>query len=194
MKIHKKEILKLLASNLLRGLLGFFFLFVVFLLLRNFIPEDMVSYLEPLKERKILIYSIFLVSETIIGLIPPEVFMIWGLGDGLWSFIKVVSILGTLSYIGGIIAFYLGRILYNSKIMNHIKSIKTFNDYTNYYSKYGGILIFISAVTPLPFALFSFISGSLNYTFKRYMTYASFRFIRFAFYGYLIWEGASLTF
>ncbi len=194
MKVRRKEIFKLFASNLLKGLIGFLLLAVVFLIVKKFLPGDMVETLEPLREQKVLVYSIFFVSEIFVGLIPPEVFMIWGLGEGALAYIQVVAILAVLSYLGGIIAFYLGRLLFNSGFMNKVKSIKTFNDYLVYYRKYGGILIFISAVTPLPFALFSFISGTFNYTFKKYISFAAFRFIRFAFYGYLIWKGSSITF
>ncbi len=194
MKVSRKEVIKLFASNLLKGLLGFAALFIAFLLAKKFIPADMAEVLESLRDQKLLVYSIFLGSEIILGLIPPELFMIWGLGSGLAYFIQVVLILAILSYIGGTIAFYLGRALYNSHWMDKIKKFESFQEYSNYYQRFGGILIFISAVTPLPFALFSFISGSLDYTFKRYITYAAFRFIRFAFYGYLVWEGASLTF
>ncbi len=194
MKVRRKEIIKLFASNLLKGLIGFALLAVVFVAIKKFLPADMVATLEPLKERKLLVYSIFLLSEIFVGLIPPEVFMIWGLGDGALAYIKVVAILAILSYAGGVIAFYLGRLVFNSGLMKKIKSIKAFNDYMVYYRKYGGILIFISAVTPLPFALFSFISGTFNYTFKKYISFAAFRFIRFAFYGYLVWEGSNLNF
>ncbi len=194
MKVRRKEIIKLFASNLLKGLIGFALLAVVFVAIKKFLPADMVATLEPLKEQKLLVYSIFLLSEIFVGLIPPEVFMIWGLGDGALAYIKVVAILAILSYAGGVIAFYLGRLVFNSGLMKKIKSIKAFNDYMVYYRKYGGILIFISAVTPLPFALFSFISGTFNYTFKKYISFAAFRFIRFAFYGYLVWEGSNLNF
>ena len=150
--------------------------------------------LTPLRERPFFVYSVFFISETIFGIIPPEVFMVWALDQGILHYLEVIFLLTALSYLGGIIAFYMGKFFTNFRFFRRIKIGETYRKYSNTYRRFGGILILIAAITPLPFALISLISGSMGYRFRRYMVYASVRFLRFAVYGYFIWEGMNYNF
>ena len=51
----------------------------------------------------------FFISETILGLIPPEIFIAWSKKTA--NPILNLSILATLSYIGGIISYFIGKVI-----------------------------------------------------------------------------------
>jgi len=51
----------------------------------------------------LLIFSIFLASESILGLIPPDIFIAWTKNTD--SPLLYLSILAFLSYLGGVIAY-----------------------------------------------------------------------------------------
>ncbi len=53
-----------------------------------------------------IIFSFFLLSETVLGLVPPEIFIAWASkSETQWLFL---FILATMSYVGGIIAYFIG--------------------------------------------------------------------------------------
>jgi hypothetical protein len=57
-----------------------------------------------------VIFSFFLLSETILGLVPPEIFIAWASKSvSPWLFL---FILATMSYLGGIIAYFIGNRLF----------------------------------------------------------------------------------
>src|SRR5690606_23775210 len=54
------------------------------------------------------ILGVFYISETILGLLPPEIFIAWSAKmSHPWIYL---SVLATLSYLGGITAYYLGTL------------------------------------------------------------------------------------
>ena len=54
-----------------------------------------------------VIFSFFLLSETILGLVPPEIFIAWASKFGNpWLYL---FILASLSYLGGVIAYFIGN-------------------------------------------------------------------------------------
>ena len=54
----------------------------------------------------IIILGVFFASETMLGLVPPEIFIAWA--DKTASPIFYLTILASLSYIGGILSFFMG--------------------------------------------------------------------------------------
>jgi len=55
----------------------------------------------------IAILSVFFASESVLGLIPPEIFIAWA--DKTATPIFYLSMLAALSYLGGIIPYFIGR-------------------------------------------------------------------------------------
>ncbi|HBE42343.1 MAG TPA: hypothetical protein DDW27_14280, partial [Bacteroidales bacterium] len=53
------------------------------------------------------IFIVFLLSESSLGMIPPDLFVIWSAKFS--SPFLLLTILGFLSYLGGIIAYYIGH-------------------------------------------------------------------------------------
>ncbi|MBG7630099.1 MAG: short-chain dehydrogenase, partial [Bacteroidetes bacterium] len=55
----------------------------------------------------IAILTVFFASESFLGLIPPEIFIAWA--DKTQMPIFYLTMLAVLSYIGGIISYFIGR-------------------------------------------------------------------------------------
>ncbi|MEZ5105801.1 MAG: VTT domain-containing protein [Draconibacterium sp.] len=130
-----------------------------------------------------IIYSFFLLSETFLGLVPPEMFIAWA--SKLETPWLALFILATLSYAGGVIAYFLGTRLFlipsvknyiENKIQKHIANLR----------KWGGVFVFIGAVTPVPHSVVSMASGLINYNFRNYLLWALFRYTRFILYALVI--------
>ncbi|MBK0384020.1 VTT domain-containing protein [Pedobacter sp. SD-b] len=129
------------------------------------------------------ILSIFFVSETVLGLIPPEIFIAWSAKTANpWFFL---SLLGLLSYLGGICAYGLGGLTFKipsvrnyieNKIAIHIINLR----------KWGGFFVLIGALLPVPHSIVSFACGLIKYKFTHYAVWAAFRFLRFLIYGFAI--------
>ncbi len=69
----------------------------------------------------ISILSFFLLSETILGLIPPEIFIAWASKTtSPWFFLFTIA---TMSYLGGVIAYFVGnRLFLIPAVKNHIEN------------------------------------------------------------------------
>lgn len=131
------------------------------------------------------ILAIFFASETFLGLIPPEIFIAWA--DKTSSPILYLTLLATLSYIGGILSYTMGKIMskipsvYNYlevKMGKHIKMIR----------KWGGFLIVVGALLPIPFSITSIAAGIIHYKFTNYLLFGLLRFVRFLFYAIVIFN------
>lgn len=132
-----------------------------------------------------VVFSTFFVSETFMGLLPPEVFIAWSSKSlSPWTFL---FILATLSYLGGALAYFIGnRIALVPSVRSHLETkIKT---HINNLRKWGGLFVFIGAMLPLPHSIVSMACGLVNYRFRSYLLWAMFRFLRFFIYGLLIFR------
>ncbi|MBT4970744.1 MAG: short-chain dehydrogenase, partial [Bacteroidetes bacterium] len=132
-----------------------------------------------------IVFLVFLVSESILGLLPPEVFIAWSSKSANpWFFL---IILATLSYIAGIFSYFLGRYIFLiPAIQNHIE-IKIAKHMIN-LRKWGGLLVVIGAISPIPHSIVSLASGLIKFDFKKYLLWALFRYIRFIIYALIIFK------
>ena len=131
------------------------------------------------------IFSFFLISETVLGLIPPEVFIAWASKSVTpWLFLLLLA---TMSYIGGIISYFIGnRMFLIPSVKNHLEN-KIARHITN-LRKWGGFFVFVGAMLPIPHSVVSFASGLIKYNFKHYLLWALFRYVRFAIYAAVIFQ------
>lgn len=131
------------------------------------------------------IFSSFLVSETFLGIVPPEVFIAWASKSATpWFFL---FILATLSYIGGIISYFIGnRLFLIPSIKNHIEN-KVEKHIIN-LRKWGGLFVVLGAISPIPHSMVSLASGLIKYSFKQYLLWALFRYARFGIYALIIFQ------
>jgi len=161
--------------------------FVLILLGVNFFLLDINSLLNHFVETYSpqVIFPSFLVSETLFGIVPPEILIAWAAKSASpWMFLFVLA---TMSYVGGIFSYLIGtRLFLISSIKNYIEN-KVAKHIDN-LRRWGGIFVFLGAVTPLPHSIVSLASGMINYSLKKYMLWALFRYVRFAIYAFVIFR------
>ena len=131
------------------------------------------------------IFSFFLASETILGIIPPEVFIAWASRSANpWLFLFALA---TISYVGGIISYFIGNRLFlipriknniENKIEKHIVNLR----------KWGGFFVLLGAISPIPHSIVSLASGLIKYSFKHYLLWSLFRYARFVIYALVIFK------
>lgn len=131
------------------------------------------------------VLSVFFISETILGLIPPEIFIAWTKKTD--TPLINLAILATLSYSGGLISYFLGRMSLKIQSLKEYLEVKMAKSLKN-ASKWGGILILVGALLPLPFSMACIAAGMIRYSFKNVVFFGLFRFVRFAVYAWAIFK------
>lgn len=147
---------------------------------------DMKSNIEKIisKTNTVWVLIVFFVSESILGWIPPDFFITWAQSKPCDYAYLNVTLLASLSYLGGYVAYRLGELIRKSHIINsYIEKRNT--QYFFMIRKWGGIVIIMAALFPLPFATVSTIAGIVNYPLKNYLIFGLSRFLRF--YIYAAW-------
>lgn len=127
----------------------------------------------------------FFVSETLLGLIPPEIFIAWsGKMPNPWGYL---SVLAFSSYTGGLMAYWLGRYTTKIPLVHKYLEIKM-EKQLKHSKKWGGFLIIVGALLPLPFSISCVASGIIKFPFKNVLLFGTLRFLRFAIYGLVIFN------
>ena len=178
----RKGVYTFLWKNSLKIIAGFGILIGAFLIFKEFVPNyntKLESLLNSINTGWAL--SIFFISETIFGLIPPDLFIIWS--KKFDSPYAMVSLLAILSYLGGIFAYFIGKYIGSlPKIENWI--LAKFSNHFQLIQSWGGVLIVFAALFPLPFSSICLVAGAVRFPFKTFLLLALFRFIRF--FGYAL--------
>lgn len=174
-------------KNFIRGLLffaialGFYkisFSYLDLSSLKNQISFDFPSF---------FVFTLFFMSEVILGIIPPELFMIWAISSKpLGSYLFYVVTFSFLSYIAGFTAFLFGKYLHNTWLYEFMKK-NIIGKYERKISAFGWLVIVVAAITPLPFSATCAVVGAVGFDRKKYLFYSSARFLRYAIYGFFIW-------
>ncbi|MCD6354034.1 MAG: hypothetical protein J7L95_00650, partial [Prolixibacteraceae bacterium] len=164
-------------------LLVFYFLFKKFIDFQN--PDVWV---EKFYATPGVVYLIYFVSEFFFGIIPPEFFMIWAFNKaGVGHYFLNVTFFAVVSYALGYLTFLIGQLLSKRNLFRYLRK-KFLKQSVPLLQKYGLFLIIVAALTPVPWAAVSLLIGSAGYPSKKYLSYALFRFLRFAIYGYIIFQ------
>lgn len=134
------------------------------------------------------IFTVFLISESILGLIPPDIFIAWTKSTP--TPLLYLGILAFLSFLGGVFSYYKGRtLLLVPKINNYLEGRMT--KHIRNMQKWGGFLIAVGALLPLPFAIACLAAGMIKFPQKQFFIFASLRIFRFVIYGYVIYSTLS---
>ena len=163
---------------------------IIFILLLLFVDSfivDIGSLLTNLVETcsPLVILSVFFLSESLLGLLPPEIFIAWA-SKSSNSYLNLF-LLSSISYIGGIISYFIGnRLFLIPSVKDHIE-LKIAKHIIN-LRKWGGIFVFLGAVSPIPHSIVSMACGLIKYNFKYYLLWSLFRFIRFLVYALVIFQ------
>ncbi|WP_415061087.1 short-chain dehydrogenase [Flavobacterium sp.] len=131
------------------------------------------------------IFSVFFASESILGLIPPDIFIAWTKNTD--HPILFLSILALLSYLGGVVSYLSGKAMLLIPSVNKFMFTKMSKHITN-MRKWGGFLIAVGALLPLPFAMAAMAAGMIKFNFKNFLLFALLRLLRFIIYGFAIYQ------
>ena len=132
------------------------------------------------------VLTLFLISETVLGWIPPDLFIMWS--DKFNAPLLWLTILGTISYVGGMNAYFIGKIAL--KFPRFRRWLENRNAvFFERIRKWGGIIIILAALFPLPFATTTLAAGMVKYPLKQTLIFGLSRYIRFFIYGAMIFFG-----
>ncbi len=179
---------RFLGINFLKLILILAGIIALILILDHFIDfkarqDELQHYVE--KHNPLFVFTFFLGSESFMGLIPPDIFIIWAKARFPEYPYWIVTVLGTLSYIGGINAYFLGVLIRRfPKVERYVQ--KKYEKNFDLIRKWGGVVIIMAALFPLPFAMISTIAGIVKYPFKNFLIYGTTRYIRFYLYAMAI--------
>lgn len=183
-----RERTRFLARNLLRGLIWLTVIVGGYILAKRYLDFDLKVLMGPIYDRPFIIYTIFLSSEVIFGIIPPEFFMFWSArhGDATLYIQNTIS-LAAISYTAGVIGYGIGSFFNTTRLYRTIK--KNFlGKVEKQFQHYGGFLVIVAALTPLPFSGICMLVGAVKYSFRKFLLLALIRFARFGVYAYIIWQ------
>lgn len=184
---------RFLLKNLAKGLIwlivivgGYFFLRQNY----NFTLEDLLG---PLYHKPFWMFSIFFLSEVIFGIIPPELFMLWSLRDEiLLDYVGHIALLAGLSYSAGIMGHYIGAHFSTTPLYRSLRK-NYLGQFEKHINRYGGFLIIVAALTPLPFSAICMLMGATKYPMKRFLSMSLTRVLRFAVYAAIVWKANVLS-
>lgn len=147
------------------------------------INEALVNLTEILPISGVLAF--FFASETLLGLVPPEIFIAWsGKLNQPWLYLSLLAI---LSYVGGLCTYWIGIGITKIPSIHNYLEQKMKKQLKN-SKKWGGFLIMAGALLPLPFSISCLAAGIIEFPFKSVMLYGSLRLLRFLLYGLVIFH------
>jgi membrane protein YqaA with SNARE-associated domain len=178
--------------NLFKGLIWLTVIVILFVFAKHNVDQELLHRFEPIFEHTTLILLFFCLSELIIGIIPPELFLIWSLRSGdLSTYIMYVILLTVISYFAGFIAYLFGRYLHNTRLYRYLRD-RYLQKSEALLQEYGLYLILVAALTPVPFSGVAMLVGSVHYPVRKYIYWSLSRFIKFAVSAWVIWEANML--
>lgn len=132
-----------------------------------------------------LILGVFFLSETILGLLPPDLFIVWA--KQFSRPYVMVLLLAVLSYLAGFLSYYLGVKLGGIKKVNNLINVKFEKEFTMLRS-WGGFIIVIAALFPLPYSTMCLGAGMLKYSLRALILLGLFRIVRFFAYAAVLYQ------
>ena len=160
-------------------------IFVLLLMAINYFVIDINLLINNILETysPIIVVLFFLISESILGLIPPEIFILWSSkSDSPFLFLFALA---SASYLGGIVSYFIGmRISLMPAVRKHIE--RKIKQHIINLRKWGGVFIVLGAISPIPHSIVSIGAGLINYKFKYYLLWSLFRYLRFVVYFLII--------
>lgn len=181
---------KFLLKNLFRGLLWLCVILVAFLLAEDFIQENFQRHILVIKDRPLILFSIFFISEVVFGIIPPVLFMsTWKLlvNVTLEQYVLYLIVLSVLSFIAGVIGFYIGRYFSRTALYQKIET-RYLLQYNKQLKRYGAFLVLVGALTPIPFSGTCMLAGSVSIPFRTFVWVCSARVFYYIIYGWITWS------
>ena len=178
-----------LFKNLFRGLIGFFIIITLFIVFEDYIVEVFEAHKAVIRANAPLMYSIYTLSEIVFGILPPELFMLIWISSKVTLIDYCISLtyLTLISYAAGVLGYFIGKYFSKTLIYKRMGE-KYMKPYEGQLKRFGGYLVFVGAVTPVPFSATCMLAGSINYPFNTFLLICITRILRFAVYGWMVWS------
>lgn len=180
-----------LINQLVKGFLFLILLIGLFLIFNKVFPNELrerwfSSYYDDVQ----LVLTLFVGSEILFGIIPPEVFMLWVFRtEHLGSYYLGIGILAVISYLAGSFNFFLGRQIKDTLFFTKIRRLWLRKSLL-LFEKYGGYLVVVASITPLPFSAIALLSGAGNLAPSKYLRYSIWRIVRFFVYAFVLYQAS----
>lgn len=175
-----------LGSSLLKAI-PLILLFIGGLLAIHFFVIDVNTLLNKITETfpAFGVFTVFFISESVLGLIPPELFIAWSSKSA--TPVLHLSLLALLSYAGGVVSFYIGKAITKVPSIHEYLEIKMAKHIRN-TRKWGGFLIVVGALLPIPFSITTMAAGIIKYPLNSLLLFGLLRFLRFYLYALAIFN------
>jgi membrane protein YqaA with SNARE-associated domain len=178
---------------LFRTLIGIVFVIAILLAYEHFfevggISDDSIA--KRLYERMgtsgvflfVLIVDTFIVPMTVDVMYPLVV---------AWSPIKIMIVLGTASFFGGIIGYWIGRLLSRIKFIDrHVDKIV--GSHKAFIDDHGSWAIVLAALSPLPYSTICWAAGVVEVDNRKIILACLARYARMLIYYYIFIGGLSI--
>lgn len=191
MEVSPVEKRNFLIRQLLRGLLFLAFLIGLFLMFNKIFPEELRErWFSSIYDNTKLVIAVFVGSEILFGIIPPEVFMLWAFRTGhLGNYYLSIGVLSIISYFAGSFNFFLGRRIKDTLLFIKIRRLWLRKSLL-LFEKYGEYLVIVASVTPIPFSAIALLSGAGNLDPRKYLKYSLWRIVRFFVYAFILYQAS----
>jgi membrane protein YqaA with SNARE-associated domain len=175
-----------LAKNILIILTISAAIFLLFIIIENrIINLDKIFNSVFGNTNKYLVLTVFSISESFLGLIPPDFFIIWS--KQFYNSWAIITILAVISYSGGIVSYKIGLLIRKNRKLNNYLTLKLSDNFKK-IKKWGAVFIIVAALFPLPYSTICMISGILKYPFRRFIFLGVARIARFYIYALVLFE------
>jgi membrane protein YqaA with SNARE-associated domain len=165
--------------------------YTLFVLLIYFIGKYLIDYDRIFmyftgKLNDTFVLVLFFVSESFLGLVPVDLFVLWSVKQE--SPLTFLAVLGILSYVGGIISYGIG-VWFATRPRIKAYSERKLQNYISFVRKWGGAFIIIAALFPFtPFSMVTIAVSLLRYPFRLYILFALTRLVRFVIQGIIFFN------
>lgn len=131
------------------------------------------------------ILSVFLLTESFLGLVPPEIFIAWS--HKMPQPVLYLSLLATMSYLGGIISYVIGKWIAAIPRVYEYLEVKM-KQHLRHTRRWGGFLIVVGALLPIPYSMTCMAAGMINYKIQYLLLFGLLRYVRFYLYALAIFN------
>lgn len=131
------------------------------------------------------VWIVYSLSEILLGLIPPDLFIIWSSKFG--HPLAYLTLLGVISYVAGFVSYYIGM-YFGKKRRVEKWLIDKYGRFVKQLRQWGGLLIIVAALFPLPYSAVCMIAGLVKYPFPKLIIFGLSRILRYYLYALFLFE------
>ena len=118
MKKQKKGFYSYFTKNLIKGFVYLAVLVLLLILFKNYFQEQHDAIEHWVSDDYSLMLVIFLISEIFVGILPPELFMIWSIDDPIDIYTLIVAVMAVISLLAGWVNYWIGKKISTKDILS----------------------------------------------------------------------------